>query len=260
MTHFQPTPLPLSPSLNRMLLADLPAVTEGFSGTQGNVWAIAWLMDAEPGLVARLRESGVDLPAVPSRTEVTPELMTAATRWPSALDLLLRAGPAAPGYDAASAVARRLGSALGALLVTLVTGPVRIRAQRPDWPSEPGQPGPRCSESCWAAARFAVNWAICSCQKRRRSWTSRGLASPCTASRNRSPWSYVVSQPPSATGSRSIAGERTSRRRESVMAGLSETCRSSRPRGGSGRTTSSIPSCAPCCRSSYPARRSCRSR
>ncbi|GAB4076784.1 hypothetical protein [Nostocoides australiense] len=101
MTLFQPTPLPLSPSLNRMLLADLPVVTEGFSGTQGNAWlttwAIAWLMDAEPGLVARLRESGVDLPALPSRTEVRPELMTAATRWPSALDLLLRAGPAAPG-------------------------------------------------------------------------------------------------------------------------------------------------------------------
>ncbi|MCA0290330.1 MAG: hypothetical protein LCH82_01485 [Actinobacteria bacterium] len=122
-----------------MQLADVPGVTEGFSGTQGNAWlttwAIAWLMDAEPGLVARLRESGVDLPTLPSRTEVTPELMTAATRWPPALDLLLRAGPAAPGYDAASAVARRLGSALGALVVTLVTGPARIRAQRPDWPS-----------------------------------------------------------------------------------------------------------------------------
>jgi len=247
-----------------MQLADVPGVTEGFSGTQGNAWlttwAIAWLMDAEPGLVARLRESGVDLPTLPSRTEVTPELMTAATRWPPALDLLLRAGPAAPGYDAASAVARRLGSALGALVVTLVTGPARIRAQRPDWPSG--------RWSAWAAVqrimlgggtiRGELGHLLVSEAQEVVDLSGVGV----TVHRAPEPESLVL-RGVAATVGDGVAidcGGTNPRLRESVMAGLSEACRSSRPRGGSARTTSSIPSCAPCCRSSCPARRSCRSR
>ncbi len=140
MTAFRADSLPVSPSLNRVVLVHIPGVTAGFAGAPAHdwlaTWSIAWLIETEPDVVAGIRGLGIDVPSLPPGREVTPELMVAAIDWPRGLDVLLQNATDSDAYAGGLRVAARLGEALGTLVYTLVTGPVAARVVRPDWPDE----------------------------------------------------------------------------------------------------------------------------
>lgn len=142
-----PRRLPFNPSLNRVVLADLPGAPAGIPGTRANSWLTTWGvargMATTPDIAAGVRSLGIPLPDLPPDAASPADLAFAAP-WPAALDRLL-ADPAHGGHDAAVAYADRLGAVLGLLVATVTLGPQDARAARPEWPDSQWRR--------WAAAR-----------------------------------------------------------------------------------------------------------
>lgn len=131
--------LRFTPSLNRMILADLPGAPAGVAGTRANDWLTTWSiarhLAADADLLEEARGIRPGLATLPSAPEVTAELMDAAIDYPAALDALL-APSGRPRTDPASALAQRLGTILGLLLATVTIGPEETRRAHGEWPAQ----------------------------------------------------------------------------------------------------------------------------
>lgn len=130
-----PARLPLSPSLNPTLLADIAELPPHLTGTRARDWLTTWsiarAMAADPVVVVALAEHGLVVPPLPGRAEISADLMEAAASWPAALDALVSAGD-----PRARPVVDLIGDALAALVATLSTAPAPARRARPDWPDQ----------------------------------------------------------------------------------------------------------------------------
>lgn len=135
----RPALLGRRPSLNRMILAALPGAPPGVPGKRAGDWltarAIASRLAEDPVILAGLHEVQDSLPDLPETNQATPHLKAAATDYPAALDTLLR-HPEHDAYAAATGLAQLLGTTLGLLVATCVTGPADVRAVHHEWPEE----------------------------------------------------------------------------------------------------------------------------
>lgn len=121
-----------SPSLNRAVLAALPGLPPEMAGTQ----AFEWLSSVGIARQMLLNLATSGLPDVPDT--IAPHNLSSGAPYPVRLDELLKAGE-----TDALALADTLGTALAALVATLILAPADARMARPEWPAS--------HWACWQA-------------------------------------------------------------------------------------------------------------
>jgi hypothetical protein len=116
--------LPFSPSLNQAILARLPGLPAVIIGTR----AVEWL--SSMGIARRMTARGMGGGLAPVPAGEGMAAILAAPPFPLRLDAMVE-----DSRPDALELADDVGTALAALIATLVLGPADARKARPDWPA-----------------------------------------------------------------------------------------------------------------------------